>query len=68
MDASEHCLISGNPCGTGTRMAGRPCQCENCKGAPLYPCDRCGKKRSQNEGGTTFTVCDECWDKPPRAE
>jgi len=28
-----------------------------------YPCDMCGKLRSKNEGGTTFTVCDECWDK-----
>lgn len=29
----------------------------------IYPCDKCGKLRSKNEGGTTFTVCDECWDK-----
>ena len=29
----------------------------------IYPCDDCGKMRSKNEGGTTFTVCDECWDK-----
>lgn len=27
-----------------------------------YPCDRCGKLRSKAEGGTVFTVCDECWD------
>ena len=27
----------------------------------IYPCDDCGKMRSQNEGGTVFTVCDECW-------
>lgn len=27
-----------------------------------YPCDRCGKLRTKAEGGTTFTVCDECWD------
>jgi hypothetical protein len=27
----------------------------------IYPCDRCGKMRSKDEGGTTFTVCDECW-------
>lgn len=31
--------------------------------ARIYPCKRCGKMRSKNEGGTTFTVCDECWDK-----
>lgn len=29
----------------------------------VYPCQDCGKLRSKNEGGTTFTVCDECWDK-----
>ncbi len=29
----------------------------------VYPCSDCGKLRSKEEGGTTFTVCDECWDK-----
>jgi len=29
----------------------------------IYPCDMCGKLRSKDEGGTTFTVCDECWNK-----
>ena len=29
----------------------------------IYPCAECGKLRSKNEGGTVFTVCDECWDK-----
>ena len=29
----------------------------------IYPCDKCGKLRSKDEGGTVFTVCDECWDK-----
>ena len=28
-----------------------------------YPCNDCGKLRTADEGGTTFTVCDECWDK-----
>lgn len=28
----------------------------------VYPCRDCGKLRSKDEGGTTFTVCDECWD------
>jgi hypothetical protein len=28
-----------------------------------YPCNDCGKLRSKAEGGTTFSVCDECWDK-----
>lgn len=26
-----------------------------------YPCDKCGKPRTKAEGGTTFTICDECW-------
>ena len=29
----------------------------------MYPCDKCGKLRTKAEGGTIFTVCDECWDK-----
>jgi hypothetical protein len=29
----------------------------------LYPCIRCGAPRSKSEGGTTFTICDDCWDK-----
>jgi hypothetical protein len=29
----------------------------------VYPCDDCGKLRSKNQGGTTFTLCDECWEK-----
>lgn len=32
--------------------------------ARIYPCMRCGTLRSKAEGGTTFTVCDECWDLP----
>jgi hypothetical protein len=34
----------------------------------LYPCDTCGKLRTASEGGTTFTVCDECWDKHYKKE
>ncbi len=30
---------------------------------PLYPCADCGKLRTKAQGGTIFTVCDECWDK-----
>ena len=37
--------------------------------AKIYPecrvafiCRKCGAMRSRNEGGTTFTVCDGCWD------
>jgi hypothetical protein len=32
-------------------------------GEPLYPCDDCGTMRTKAEGGTTFTVCDACWEK-----
>jgi hypothetical protein len=30
--------------------------------APNHPCAKCGKPRTKAEGGTTFTVCDDCWD------
>ena len=29
----------------------------------MHPCADCGVMRSKDEGGTTFTVCDGCWDK-----
>jgi len=29
---------------------------------PIYPCDRCGVLRTKAQGGTVFTVCDDCWD------
>jgi hypothetical protein len=28
-----------------------------------YPCTKCGKLRTKDEGGTVFSYCDECWDK-----
>lgn len=31
-----------------------------------YPCAKCGEPRTKAQGGTTFTVCDECWPAPPR--
>jgi len=34
----------------------------------LYPCADCGKLRTKAEGGTTFTVCEECWDKHYKKE
>ena len=36
--------------------------CPKCK-TKMYPCADCGKLRTKEEGGTTFTVCDECWNK-----
>ena len=41
---------------------------EDSKDAKIYPCVECGKMRSQNQGGTTFTVCDKCWDKHRKKE
>ena len=32
----------------------------------IYPCRKCGKLRTKAEGGTTFTVCDDCWDERPQ--
>jgi len=29
----------------------------------VYPCADCGKLRSKKEGGSAFTVCDDCWDE-----
>lgn len=31
-------------------------------GGAVHPCAKCGVMRTEAEGGTTFTVCDECWD------
>lgn len=31
-------------------------------GDAIYPCDRCGRRRTKAQGGTTFTMCDTCWD------
>ncbi len=28
----------------------------------VYPCEDCGILRSKNEGGTVFTLCDDCWE------
>lgn len=30
-DTEMRCEITGNPCGTDTRMEGRPCQCKSCQ-------------------------------------
>lgn len=43
------------------------CEREKQKGSStedrIYPCEECGKLRTKSEGGTLYTVCDECWDK-----
>lgn len=43
---------------TMTRVSGTPIPEEE-----KYPCAECGRMRTKAEGGTTFTVCDECWNK-----
>ena len=60
-DSAEHCRqhmaereLSASPAGYSLELD---------KDALIYPCAECGKMRSQNQGGTTFTICDECWDK-----
>lgn len=35
---------------------------------PNYPCEKCGKGRTKEEGGTVFTVCDDCWPLPAPPE
>lgn len=32
------------------------------QGGAVHPCAKCGVMRTEAEGCTTFTVCDECWD------
>ena len=29
----------------------------------IYPCIKCSKMRTKAEGGTTFSICEDCWDK-----
>lgn len=30
---------------------------------PTYPCAKCGRLCTKAQGGTTFTVCDGCWEE-----
>ena len=41
---------------------------EEITGEEKYPCEKCGTLRTAAEGGTIFTVCDECWDKTCKEE
>ncbi len=52
----------------GTRQAEYGDKCPACGGYRNSPCEDCGKLRSKDEGGTIFTVCDECWEKRKKAE
>lgn len=31
------------------------------RGEKYYPCKKCGAWRTEAEGGTIFTVCNDCW-------
>ena len=35
------------------------------KKARIYPCEKCGKMRSEDEGGAVFIYCDACYGKEP---
>ena len=48
------CTAAGPPSVTAATAADVP--------PTKYPCARCGALRTKEEGGTTFTVCDACWD------
>ena len=50
--------LDGSLCACPTPTPERPVS-----GETTYPCDDCGTMRTKAEGGTTFTVCDACWDR-----
>jgi hypothetical protein len=69
----EHLATGVYYCTPGCAEAGRPLNPDtrpveqDREGNPrIYPCDVCGTMRSKPEGGTIFTLCDECWDKEHR--
>ena len=34
----------------------------------IYPCLKCSKMRTKAEGGTTFSICEDCWEQPKAIE
>jgi hypothetical protein len=49
-------------------MSEKPTKTDPATGETLYPCNDCDTMRTKAEGGTTFTVCEMCWDRRhPRA-
>lgn len=53
--------------------SGEPAPCSECgcrdyafanNGEPTYPATSAASPGPKHEGGTVFTVCDECWPKP----
>jgi hypothetical protein len=54
MELNEHRVDATQaPCDHGKM------ECAECD---RYPCVKCGKLRTKAQGGTTFTVCDRCWE------
>lgn len=56
-------VLCATCCGTGGEKPKLEDWQEQPKPEQTYPCDECGKLRTKAQGGTTFTVCDACWDK-----
>jgi len=54
------CKYSGNALGSKYYLLELLYEAEQEK---QYPCRECGVPRTKAEGGTVFTVCDDCWDK-----
>lgn len=61
-------------CGVGNRFTSQDISsvgtavgvtCQTCiqqiETGRIYPCLKCDKLRTKAEGGTTFTVCEDCW-------
>jgi len=60
----EYCSCKESDVFMGNRLWCRKCNKPLQKPQEeMYPCKECGKLRTKDEGGTTFTVCDECWEK-----
>ena len=73
-DAELAKLRAGSPCEHHYCLANtrRCCKCDQLReeppaepqeATPTYPCAECGAPRTKEEGGTTFTVCDACWER-----
>lgn len=53
----SECVMDGDSRCVDTAEPATPTDSEQ-----IYPCAQCGAMRTKAEGGTTFTVCDACWD------
>lgn len=64
-ERDEGCFKCGHDevCHAPAAPPERPGEADREGNPRIYPCAECGTMRSRPEGGTTFTVCDGCWDK-----